>query len=94
MKHPETVQYWAISVLGSRTMWVGLVTFGAGVLSLPEVAALIPLRYLPAVLAFAGFTMMYLRTTTQRPVAFIPPGATTPVEVPRVGPPAPPVMTD
>jgi hypothetical protein len=88
------VTYWGISILNSRTFWFGVATFASGLLSLPDVAALIPLRYLPAVLSIVGFLIVYLRTVTVRPVAFIAPGATAPVAVPKIVPPAPPLVGD
>lgn len=92
---PQTVTYWAISVLTSRMMWLGLLTTISGILSLPEVMALIPLRYLPAVLSGIGFVIMVLRKQTIRPVAFIAPGDVMPVRVPKISPPAqPPLVTD
>jgi hypothetical protein len=90
-KRKATVSYRAISVATSRTVLFGALTFVVGVLSLPEVMALIPLRYLPASLAFAGFATMCLRLVTKRPVAFIPPGRTKAVKVKRID--TPPVPT-
>ena len=37
---------------------------------------------------------LYLRTTTTRPVAFIPLGATNVVAVPKIDPPVPPLVGD
>lgn len=91
---PPVVHYFAISILSSRTFWFGAATFLAGLLALPEVAALIPLRYLPALLSVVGFVVMYLRTATTRPVAFIAPGATKAVKVQKLNPPAPPLVSD
>jgi hypothetical protein len=89
-----TVTYFAVSIFSSRTFWFGAATFVAGLLSLPEVVALIPLRALPVVLSVVGFVVVYLRTVTVRPVALIAPGATLPVAVAKIEPPAPPLVTD
>jgi len=89
-----TVRYWAVSVANSRTAWVAVGTVVVGVLALPDVVAVIPLRYLPAVTAVIGAVNFVLRLATVRPVAFIAPGATVPVDVPKVGPPDPPVVGD
>jgi xanthosine utilization system XapX-like protein len=93
MTEPK-VTYFAISALSSRTMWLGFIGLMAGLLSLPEVLALIPLRYTPVILAVVGFLGMYLRTQTTRPVAAIMPGNTKAVQVDRIGPPEPPTVTD
>jgi len=91
---PPVVTYWAISILSSRTAQFAALTFLAGALSLPEVLALIPLRYLPLLLMLTALVNFGLRTITVRPTAFIAPGATKPIEVARIDPPAPPVVTD
>jgi hypothetical protein len=90
----QTVQYWAVSILTSRTAQFAGFTILLGILSLPEVLALIPLKYMPLLLAAVGVINFILRKLTVRPVAFIAPGATAPVLVPRIDPPAPPVVTD
>lgn len=84
---PQTVTYFAVSILTSRTAQFAVLTATLGILSLPEVLALIPLRYMPALLAVIGVINLGLRKLTVRPVAFIAPGETHPVEVPKVGPP-------
>jgi hypothetical protein len=89
-----TVRYWAVSVLNSRTAWVAVGTVLVGVLALPDVVAIIPLRFLPVVTALIGAVNFALRLGTVRPVAFIAAGATQPVDVPKVGPPDPPIVTD
>lgn len=93
-KTPQTVQYWAVSILSSRTAHFAFLTFLAGVLSLPEVLALIPLKYMPFVLASVGIINLALRKLTVRPVVFSAPGTTTPVDVARIGPPPPDASTD
>jgi hypothetical protein len=91
---PATRTYFAVSVLNSRTMWMAVATVLVGLLALPEVVAIIPLRYLPALTALIGAINFVLRMVTVRPVAFIAPGTSAPVEVPKVGPPDPPLVTD
>jgi hypothetical protein len=49
---------------------------------------------MPIVTAIIGAVNFGLRLSTVRPVAFIAPGATQPVTVPKVGPPPPPLVTD
>jgi len=94
MASNPTVTYWAISILTSRTSQFAALTIIAGILSLPEVLALIPLRYMPMVLAIVGVVNLGLRKLTVRPVAFIAPGATKAIVVDKLSPPAPPIITD
>jgi hypothetical protein len=91
---PPTVTYWAISLFSSRTFWWNAANGILALLSLSEVTTLIPARFLPLQLAVVAMVNMYLRTVTVRPVAMIAPGATTPVQVVKIDPPAPPVVTD
>lgn len=84
------VTYWAISVLSSRTMWFNAATLVVSALSMTEVVSIIPAHYIPFQVAFAAVVNMWLRTTTTRPVAFIPQGATAPVSVPKIDPPGKP----
>lgn len=91
---PPTVTYWAISVFSSRTFWWNSANGFLAVMSLSEVAPLIPPRFVSLQLAIVAMVNLYLRTTTVRPVALIAPGATTPVVVPKVGPPDPPIVSD
>ena len=90
----QTVTYWAVSVFSSRTMWFNAANLLLAALSLSEITTLIPPRYLSLQLAVVALINMWLRQATKRPVAFIAPGETTPVLVPRVGPPDPPVVSD
>lgn len=100
---PPTVTYWAISILNSKTFWVGVATTMFGLWSDPEIRGLVepllplvvqsvvPLAYLPRVLTVLGIVIVILRKFTQRPVVVrAAPFAVTPVEVPRLGPPQPP----
>jgi len=89
IRPPPTVQYWAVSVLQSRTIWVAAGTVLVGVLALPEVVAVIPLRFLPMITALIGAINFGLRLVTVRPVAFSAPGTLTPVTVAKLDPPAP-----
>ena len=94
---PVTVTYWAISVLNSKTVQANVVFFLTAViplLALPEVLAAIPPRYLLAFTALVAMANGWLRLQTERPVAFIPLGTTTPVEVKKIGPPPPTPTTD
>jgi len=90
----ETRTYYAVSILSSRTFWVAVLTVGAGLVAEPEVAALIPIAWLPRILIGVGLVNMVLRKLTVRPVVLDSlPGTLTPVLVPKLDPPAP-VVTD
>jgi len=93
-EEPRVVRYWAVSVLNSRTAWVAVGTVLVGLLAVPEVVAVIPLRFVPIITALIGAVNFVLRLNTVRPVSFIAPGTSAPIEVARVGPPDPPVITD
>lgn len=88
------VTYWAVSVLSSRTMWFNLASFALAALSLTEVTTIIPPRFLPLLGMVVALINLYLRTATTRPVAFVAPGNVKAVQVDKVGPPAPPPVTD
>ena len=89
-----TVEYWAVSVLSSRTMWLNAAALVVAVSSLSEVLTIIPPRVMPTYSAVVAVLNLILRFATVRPVALIPLGATKAVDVPRIGPPAPPLVTD
>ena len=101
---PPTVTYWAISVANSKTMitngivgLTSLLTLALPLRALPEVTKFVATfspRVLIAFIAFMAMANMYIRTQTQRPVAFIAPGTTTPVSVPKIDPPPPATVTD
>jgi len=91
---PPTVTYWAISLFSSRTFWWNAANGILALLSLTEVTAIIPPRFLSLQIAIAAIVNLYLRTVTVRPAAFIAMGTTQPVTVTKVGPPDPPVVTD
>ena len=91
---PGKVNYFAVSLLSSRTFWLNLVALVVAILSATEVAVIVPPRYLSIYGAVLAAGNIFLRTQTLRPVAFIMPGETVPVEVKRIGPPAPAKVTD
>jgi hypothetical protein len=90
---PQVVLYWAVSILQSRTFWINIAAFAVAVLSEREVLVVIPLRYMPLYSAALAILNIFMRMQTVRPVALIGPGEVKPVEVPRVGPPAPAEIT-
>jgi len=75
-------------------MWWNAANFFVAALSLTEVATIIPPRYLPLQLAAVAMVNMWLRTATTRPVAFVAPGQTKVIQLPKIDPPAPPLVTD
>lgn len=100
---PQTVTYWAISILNSKTFWFGVGTSVVGLLSDPDIrvvlpqmfAALgIPLAYLPRVVTVIGIVIVILRKLTKRPVVLSAPFTTQPVDVPKIGPPPPATLSD
>jgi len=88
------INAWAISVLSSRTMWWNAANLFVAVLSLTEVLALIPLRFVPLQVAVVAMVNLALRMRTTRPVAFVAPGNTLVIQVPKIDPPAPPLVGD
>ena len=88
------VQYWAISVLSSRTVWFNAANLFVAMASLTEVITLIPVRYMPLQAAIVAVVNVWLRTITVRPVALSAPGTTKAVDVAKLSPPAPPVVSD
>jgi hypothetical protein len=75
----------------SKSLWTdptNLASLGAvlvGLLALPEVTALIPVTWMPAILAISGAINFLLRTfNAVRPVAMIAPGNVKPVEIPKL----------
>lgn len=98
---PRTVTYYGVSLFTSRTFIVNLLAFAVAIgpellayLSSSEVKVLIPARYMPLYGAAVAGLNIFLRTRTVRPVAFIKPGDTQPVQVVRIGPPPPEKITD
>jgi len=88
------VTYFAISLFSSRTFWLNAADLVVNLLSATAIVTVIPAQWQ----ALAGATVaglnIFLRTQTVRPVALIAPGSVVPVLVPKVGPPAPPLVTD
>jgi hypothetical protein len=87
---PPVVTYWAISILNSKTFRTNVVIILASlspILALPEVVALLSPRLLLIALAGTAAVNIVLRRLTVRPVAFIPPNTTVPVDVPKIDPP-------
>jgi hypothetical protein len=91
---PPHVTYYAISLFSSRTFWLNAAGFLLLVLEATDVITLLPLKALPFVGATVTVLNIFLRYVTVRPVAIIAPGATVPIQVERLGPPAPPLVTD
>ena len=91
---PGKVNYFAVSILSSRTFWVNVIALIVAILSATEVVVLIPPRYLSIYGAVLAAGNIFLRMVTVRPVALILPGETVPVKVKRIGPPPPAKVTD
>jgi hypothetical protein len=89
-----TVTYWAVSILNSRTFWVNAATGTVALLSATDVVTVIPARWLPLAGALVAALNIVLRLGTVRPVALIAPGETKPIQVAKIAPPDPPVVTD
>jgi hypothetical protein len=94
MATPATVEYFGISIFSSRIFWLNLVALVVAVLSATDVAAIIPARFLPLASAVIAAGNIGLRLVTVRPAVLIAPGTTAPVSVPKLTPPAPPLVTD
>lgn len=99
------VNYWGISIFDSRTFWFNAINLivAAGppvadailaALSLPEVVAMIPAKYMPLQAAVVAVGNVWLRMKTVRPAVYMDRGETKPVLVPRLGPPDPTKVTD
>jgi O-antigen ligase len=85
-EHTEpAVNYWAVSILRSRTAWLNAAALIVAILSLTEVREIIPADYASTVAAVLAVLNIYLRTQTIRPVAMIGLNETVSVEVPKVG---------
>jgi hypothetical protein len=88
-----TVTYFAVSIFSSRTFWLNTAALFVAVSSLTEVVTIIPIRFMPLFSACVAIANVYLRTVTVRPAAFIAPGETVGVQVEKIGPPPPPMVT-
>lgn len=74
--------YVAKSMWSDPTNLASIASIIVGVLALPEVTAVIPLKAMPIILAVSGALNFILRTwNAVRPVANIRPTETTPVQV-------------
>lgn len=84
--YPMTTQtYYAKSMFSDWTNIAAAIQVAVGIVALPEVAAVIPLDWMPVILAVSGASSFALRTfNAVRPVAAIAPGTTKPVEVKRL----------
>lgn len=83
----DTQTYYAKSAYTDPQNLASIASIIVGLLALPEVTAIIPTRYMPAILAISASISLILRITTGvRPVANIPPGAVKPVEVDKLKP--------
>jgi hypothetical protein len=92
---PETVTYFALSAAKSKTYRTNtgiILGVFATMLTLPDVVAIIPPRYLLFSVAVTASINLWLRTLTVRPIAFIPPGDVKAVQVPKIE--APTTVTD
>jgi len=78
----ETQTAYAKSQWSDPTNIAAFVQIAVGIIALPEVAAVIPLRLMPLILALSGALSFALRTwTATHPVANIAPKQVKPVEV-------------
>lgn len=74
--------YYARSMFSDPQNIASALSTLVGILALPEVTAIIPVEYMPAILAFSGALSLVLRTAYGvRPVAAIAPGNTKAVQV-------------
>jgi len=82
MRKRQTQTYYATSLWTDPQNLASTLSTVVGLLALPEVVALIPLRYMPLILAISGAASFILRTWTGvRPVAAIAPGQIKPIDV-------------
>lgn len=77
--------YVAKSMWSDPTNIASMISIGVGILALPEVVAIIPLKAMPYILAISGAASFGLRTwNAVRPVANIRPTETAEVQVKRL----------
>lgn len=91
---PQTVTYFAISLFSSRTFWWNAANFALAALSLSDVTALIPPRYLSLQVAVVAMVNLWLRSITVRPAVIMAPGNVQPVTVAKLPGAVTPVVTD
>ncbi len=73
---------YAKSMFSDPTNIAAAIQVSVGILALPEVLAVIPLKWMPLILALSGAASFALRTwNAVHPVAFIAPQQVKPVEV-------------
>lgn len=78
----ETQTAYAKSAFTDPQNIASAITFLLAVLALPDVTAIIPLKYMPVIAAVSSAAALWLRTQYGvRPVAAIAPGEVKPVEV-------------
>lgn len=78
----ETQTAYARSMFSDYTNIAAMVQIAVGLVALPEVTAVIPLTWMPLILAFSGALSFALRTwSATHPVAAIAPNQVKPVEV-------------
>jgi hypothetical protein len=81
----ETQTAYSKSMFTDPTNLASMASVLVGILALPEVTAIIPLRYMPPILALSGAVNFALRTwNAVHPVAAIAPGAVKPIEIPKL----------
>lgn len=82
-----TQTYYAKSMFSDPTNIASMLSTLVGLLALPEVIAVIPLRFMPYILVVSSVAAFLLRTfNALRPVAAITPGQVKPVEVRQLDP--------
>ena len=85
MAEQPTQTYYAKSMWSDPTNLASIAAVLVGVLALPEVVAIIPVHWMPLILAISGATNFCLRTfNAVRPVANIKPADVKPVEIPKL----------
>lgn len=77
----ETVHYRAKSILVSKTAIINTLAFIAAILAEPTYIAVLPKVVLPVIAILLPPINFFLRTQTERPVAFIGPNETKVVTV-------------
>lgn len=83
MPDEQTVTAYSRSMWSDPTNLASMASMLVGVLALPEVRGIIPLEWMPALLAISGAVSFVLRTfSAVRPVANITPTHVKPVEIP------------
>ena len=83
---PEQTQTaYSTSMWTDPTNLASMASVLVGLLALPEVVAIIPLRWMPVILAVSGAVNFVLRTyKAVRPVSNIAPQSVKPVEIPKL----------